>query len=271
VSDAAVTVVHGFPNTPVDVYVNGQLTLLNFQFKTVTSSLSLPAGTYHVDVRPAGAASTGIPMLSASGQLSAGENATIVANLSATGTPELTAFANPATPAPPGDAWVLVRHTAQAPAVDVYAGSTKVISDPLQPQLGGPARRPCRHGASLGGVEPVHLFLDAGAGPARSAAGGGSPLYRLRHGDAVDPHGGSAELCGWSGVSCFGLMTSPPIAAGFAPLRILGLAVTALLTVHPYKIPTTIGTAQHPSKPDSYMPGRNLGVKVKVGPFSRPY
>ena len=40
--DAKVVVVHGIPDTPVDVYVNDDLTLDDFTFSTVTDPLSLP-------------------------------------------------------------------------------------------------------------------------------------------------------------------------------------------------------------------------------------
>ena len=122
---ATVTVVHGIPNTPVDVYVDGTVVLPGFTFGTVSPPLSVPAGTHTLQVKLAG---TSTVALSGSVTLTAGENATVVANLSATGSPELSVFQNPTAPAPPGDAWVLVRHTAEAPAVDVYAGGTKVIS-----------------------------------------------------------------------------------------------------------------------------------------------
>ena len=40
--NATVTVVHGIPNTPVDVYVNGTDVLPNFTFGTVSPALSVP-------------------------------------------------------------------------------------------------------------------------------------------------------------------------------------------------------------------------------------
>ncbi len=133
--DATVTVVHGIPDLPVDVYVNGTEVLPDFTFGTVSPALSLPPGTYAVAVKAAGTSTT---LLSASETLTADENATIVANLDAGGNPTLNVFANPTTPAPAGDAWVLVRHTAEAPAVDVYAGSTKVITGLTNPNSAGP-------------------------------------------------------------------------------------------------------------------------------------
>src|ERR1700760_466271 len=48
--DATVTVVHGIPNTPVDVYANGKKILTGFKFKSVAGPLQLPAGSYKLDV-----------------------------------------------------------------------------------------------------------------------------------------------------------------------------------------------------------------------------
>lgn len=126
--DAAVTIVHGVPNTPVDVYANGSKILTGFMFKAVAGPLALPPGSYKIDVRKAGAAATATPLLTATEQLTAGENATVVAALTASGTPVLTAFANDTSAAAAGDGRLVVRHVAAAPAVDVYAGSSKVIS-----------------------------------------------------------------------------------------------------------------------------------------------
>ncbi len=54
---ASVRVVHASPDAPaVDVYVNGNLTLSNVPFFTVSDYLEVPAGTYRIQVTPAGAA-----------------------------------------------------------------------------------------------------------------------------------------------------------------------------------------------------------------------
>jgi hypothetical protein len=47
---ATVSVVHGVPNTPVNVFVNGKLTLTDFKPGTVAGPLQLPAGSYTVTV-----------------------------------------------------------------------------------------------------------------------------------------------------------------------------------------------------------------------------
>jgi hypothetical protein len=127
-ADATVTIVHGIPNTPVDVYANSSKVLSDFTFKTVKGPLQLPPGSYKIDVRKAGSAATSAPVLSATEQLTAGENATIVAGLTASGSPVLTAFANDTSAAGAGKGRLVVRHDADAPAVDVYAGTSKAIS-----------------------------------------------------------------------------------------------------------------------------------------------
>ncbi len=132
-SDGTVTVVHGVPDLPVDVYVNGKATLTDFQPGTVTSPLSLPAGNYEIAVRKAGSAATAAPAISGSAQLPAGANVSLVAHLSADGSPTLTPFVNE-TEVTDGKARLTVRHTAAAPAVDVRAGGTPVVEGLTNPQ-----------------------------------------------------------------------------------------------------------------------------------------
>jgi hypothetical protein len=130
---ATVVVVHGIPDTPVDVYVNGALTLEDFAFETVTDPISLPSGTYELAVRAAGADPSEAPLLSASADLAAGNNASVVAHLTEAGDPTLTPFVNDTSPTGPGAGRIIVRHTAAAPAVDVLAGGDPVFADLTNP------------------------------------------------------------------------------------------------------------------------------------------
>lgn len=168
-ANATLTVVHGIPQTPVDVYVNGKEQLPDFQFKTVTKPLSLPPGTYSIAIRPAGAPASSAPILSGSATLAAGENATVVANLDAAGKPALNVFVNPTSAVPPGDARLVVRHVAQAPAVDVYAGPAKVVSSLTNPNqaalivaAGTVEAKVTLAGQSTPVIGPVSLDLGAG-------------------------------------------------------------------------------------------------------------
>lgn len=131
--DAEVTVVHGIPGVAVDVYIDGRKALTDFTFGTVTPEIALEPGLYRIAIRPYEASPWSKPILAAREWLGRGENATIAADLSTTGSPELTVFDNPTRALPMGDARVIVRHLAEAPAVDVYAGTSKIVSDLTNP------------------------------------------------------------------------------------------------------------------------------------------
>ncbi|MFC8501497.1 DUF4397 domain-containing protein [Pedococcus sp. NPDC057267] len=157
-STATVTVVHGIPKTPVDVYVDGTKALSDFQFKTVTNPISLPAGSHQIAIRPAGAASSSTPILTLAPTLPAGANATVVAYLTADGKPALKPFINPTTAVPAGMGRVIVRHTAAAPAVDVLAGGKPIISkltNPNEAMLMVPAGTVSASVAAAGTTKPV--------------------------------------------------------------------------------------------------------------------
>lgn len=131
---ATVSVVHGIPNTPVNVFVNGKDTLKDFKPGTVAGPLQLPAGNYQIKVYPAAnVKGTGTPVIAASATLSAGQNVSLVAHLTAAGKPTLTPFANDTGSIPAGKARLIVRHTAAAPAVDVRANGTPVLKNLTNP------------------------------------------------------------------------------------------------------------------------------------------
>jgi hypothetical protein len=137
-----VVVVHGIPDTPVDVYVNGDLTLDDFAPGTVTDALDLPAGTYDLAITAPDAADASAPILEASAEVEAGGNYTIVAHLTAAGDPTITPFVNDTTPTKAGEGGLAVRHTAAAPAVDVLAGGSPVIEGLENPDSAGPLYLP---------------------------------------------------------------------------------------------------------------------------------
>ena len=128
-----VTVIHGVPGLTVDVYVNGKATLTGFTPDTVTPPIALPAGTYTIDIRKAGAPPSAPPAITGTATLAAGANASLVAHLSASGQPELTAYPNTTSGLAAGKARVIVRHDAAAPAVDVRANGQPVITNLTNP------------------------------------------------------------------------------------------------------------------------------------------
>lgn len=128
-----VTVVHGIPETPVDVYVNGDLTLDDFQPATVTDPLPLPEGDYTFDLTAPNAADNSSPILSADATLEAGANVSAVAHLTEGGDPTVSLFVNDTSQLDAGQARATVRHTAAAPAVDVLAGGDAIIEGLANP------------------------------------------------------------------------------------------------------------------------------------------
>lgn len=131
---ASVSVVHGIPNTPVNVFVNGKSTLADFKPGAVAGPLQLAPGTYKVTIFAASnTKGTGTPVISASASVTAGENVTLVAHLTAAGKPTLTPFVNDVSSIAAGKARLIVRHTAAAPGVDVRANGAVAFKDLTNP------------------------------------------------------------------------------------------------------------------------------------------
>jgi hypothetical protein len=185
---ATVSVLHAVPGVTVDVYANGQKLLTNFTPGTLTDPMSLPAGSYDLAVFPAGSnPSTTQPAAEAKGvSVPAGANATLVANLDAQGKPTLKAFVNDVSSVPAGKARVTVRHVAAAPAVDVRANGTPVITgltNPSEKTLVVPAGTVKADvvlaGTSTVAIGPADLPLAEGTTTVVYAWGSQSAGYKL--------------------------------------------------------------------------------------------
>ncbi|HQY32893.1 DUF4397 domain-containing protein [Actinotalea sp.] len=127
--EAQLSVLHGVPGLTVDVYVNGELTLDDFEPGDLAGPLALPAGTYTVAITAADAADDSAPAIGPVDlPLAANGNYTAVAHLDAAGAPTATLFTNDVSATAAGQGRLTVRHVAAAPAVDVLAGGSAVIS-----------------------------------------------------------------------------------------------------------------------------------------------
>lgn len=127
---AELSVLHGIPNTTVDVYVNGALTLDDFTPGTLAGPLDLPAGSYALAITAPDAADASAPIIGpVNVDLAAGGNYTAVANLDASGAPTANFYTNDLSTVAPGKAHLTVRHDAAAPAVDVLANGSPVITN----------------------------------------------------------------------------------------------------------------------------------------------
>ena len=153
-TDAQLSVLHGVPGLTVDVWVNGERTLDDFAPGTLAGPLALPAGAYDLAITAADAADASAPVIGpVKVTLAASGNYTAVANLDAEGKPTANFFTNDVSPIEPGKGKLTVRHTAAAPAVDILAGGSPVIS-------------------GLANPNEKTLTLDPGTVPAAVAAAG---------------------------------------------------------------------------------------------------
>lgn len=130
---AKVSVVHGVPGLTVDVFVNGDLTLEDFEYGDVAGPLELPAGEYDLAVSPADAGIGAAVLTADDVALTDGLNATVVAHLTEGGDPTLSVFVNDTSSIDAGNGRVTVRHTAQAPAVDIWANGSPLFVNLANP------------------------------------------------------------------------------------------------------------------------------------------
>ena len=157
--NAVLSVLHGIPDTPVDVYVNGELTLDDFQPGDLAGPLDLPAGDYEVALTAPDASDDSSPVLGpVTLTLEADTNYTAVAHLDEPGAPTVTPYVNDTSPTAAGEGRLTVRHDAAAPAVDVLAGGTSVIeglANPDEASLDLPAATIEASVAAAGTTDPV--------------------------------------------------------------------------------------------------------------------
>ncbi|MGX5654985.1 DUF4397 domain-containing protein [Geodermatophilus nigrescens] len=237
-ADATVSVLHAVPDTPVDVYANGERLIDDFQPGTLTDPLSLPAGSYDLALFPADAADgSGTPLLSANDvAVPAGANATVVAHLTAEGQPALTPFVNDVSEVAAGQGRVTVRHTAAAPAVDVRAGGQVVVpnlANPNEASLEVPAGTVSADvvlaGTSTVAIGPADLEIAEGATTIVYAWGSEEAGYELAvqtigggHSSPSGVPGGSAGLADDEGLPMplLGLSALGLVGAGLAARRL---------------------------------------------------
>jgi uncharacterized protein DUF4397 len=127
VGTAKVNVVHGIPGVKVKVCVDGHPAIRGFAYREKVVGVAVPAGKHRVRVVAAGRSCHAKPILRDRYRLHAGKSYTIVAAVKPSGTPRLEAYGNNVSRVGKGKSRLVVRHTAKAPAVNVWAGKAKLI------------------------------------------------------------------------------------------------------------------------------------------------
>lgn len=127
-ANSIVTIVHGLPEFTADIYVNGDLLLSGFQPEEATDPMELPAGSYAVEIRDAGAPENSAPALEADLDVPGGKNLSVIAHLDGSGNPTVSVFDNDLARVPPGRARLLVRHQAEAPPVELMVDGESLLT-----------------------------------------------------------------------------------------------------------------------------------------------
>lgn len=129
-ADASLNVVHGIPGVDVEVCVNGAVAIPDFNPGEVVTGVPVPAGTYDVKIVAAGDTCDDTAILEATGvELASDKNYTAIAYLSEDGAPTLGLFRNNVKALKADRARLTIRHTAAAPAVDVWANGAVLLED----------------------------------------------------------------------------------------------------------------------------------------------
>ncbi len=130
--EARIHLIHGIPDTPVDVVAGGDVVFGDFQFGD-TQDLSALAGETLVGLQVRLAGTETVAIDAGDTPLPASGNYTIIAHLDEAGTPTLAVFENDTSSIDAGEGRLIVRHTAQAPAVDVKANGAVAFAGLTNP------------------------------------------------------------------------------------------------------------------------------------------
>jgi hypothetical protein len=126
--EARIHLIHGIPDTDVDVAVGGENVFEGFAFGD-TEDLSALAGETLAGLQVLLAGTDTVAIDAGDVALPASGNYSIIAHLDAAGTPTIAVFENDTSEIAAGEGRLTVRHTAAAPAVDVLANGDVAFSN----------------------------------------------------------------------------------------------------------------------------------------------
>ncbi|NNC79099.1 MAG: DUF4397 domain-containing protein [Acidimicrobiales bacterium] len=169
---ARIHLIHGIPDTAVDVAAGGDVVIPGFNFGD-TQDLSGFAGTTLPGVQVLLEGTDTVAIDIGDLPIPASGNITAIAHLDAEGTPTVSIFSNDVSEIAAGQGRITVRHTAAAPAVDILADGAVAFSNVPNGEEGGldlPAGTISAEVVPTGETEPVVI------GPAPLPIGEGSSL-----------------------------------------------------------------------------------------------
>jgi hypothetical protein len=169
---ARIHLLHGIPDTDVDVEAGGDTVFSDFAFGD-TQDLSALAGATLENLQVKLAGTDTVAIDAGDTALPSSGNYTIIAHLDADGTPTLSVFENNTSAVAAGQGRLTVRHTAAAPAVDILADGSALFEDVVN-GAGGSADVPA--GTYSAEVVPAGSTSPVVIGPADLAVTEGEQL-----------------------------------------------------------------------------------------------
>ncbi len=125
--DVRVHLIHGIPDTDVDVAAGGAVVIPGFGFGD-TQDLSGFAGQTLEDLQVLLAGTDTVAIDVGDLDVPTSGNITVIAHLDADGTPTVSIFANDTSTIAAGEGRLVVRHTAAAPEVDILANGAAAFT-----------------------------------------------------------------------------------------------------------------------------------------------
>ena len=228
-SEARIHLIHGIPDTPVDVIVDGEAVFTDFNFGD-TQDLSSLAGATLVGLTVVVAGTDTAAIDAGDVDLPASGNYSIIANLDAEGTPTLTVFENDTSAIDAGNGRLQVRHTAAAPAVDVKADGAVAfsnLSNPNEAKADLPAATYSVEVVPTGADEPVVI------GPADIAVKDGESLIVYAVGSLDDSSLTvlTESITGLGAAPAAVQTGNSPVESGVSMTVVAGMLVIATLAV----------------------------------------
>ena len=232
--DARIHLLHGIPDTDVDVEAGGANVFEGFAFGD-TQDLSGFAGATLEGVKVKLAGTDTVAIDAGDVALPSSGNYTIVAHLDASGTPALAVFENDTSSIDAGSGRLVVRHAAAAPAVDILANGDVAFAN-VPNGAGGAADLPA--GTISASVVPAGATEPVVIGPADLPITEGSSLtvYAVGSLDAGTLTVLTESISGLgSAPSAVNTGNSPVEAAStginLAAVAIIGVALAAAVAV----------------------------------------
>lgn len=226
---ARIHLIHGIPDTDVDVAAGGEIVIPGFSFGD-TQDLSGFAGSTLEGVQVLLAGTTTVAIDVGDLALPLEGNVTAIAHLDADGTPTVSIFTNDTSTIAAGEGRLVVRHTAAAPAVDILANGAAAFTNVVN---GAEGSADLAAGTISAEVVPTGATTPVVIGPADLPIEEGSSLivYAVGSLDGDSLTVITEVITGLGAVPNVVNTGNSPVSSGFPVAALIALMATAVIGI----------------------------------------